>query len=57
MKFSANLGFLWSDRSLPEAIRAAARAGFGWIPAGHLGIWGRLTDVATAMGLVERRSD
>ena len=28
MKFSANLGFLWSDRSLPEAIRAAARAGF-----------------------------
>ncbi|RWC97522.1 MAG: isomerase [Mesorhizobium sp.] len=28
MKFSANLGFLWSDRSLPEAIRAAGAAGF-----------------------------
>lgn len=29
MKFSANLGFLWADRPLPDAIRAAARAGFG----------------------------
>lgn len=28
MRFSANLGFLWTDRPLPEAIRAAARAGF-----------------------------
>ena len=28
MKFSANLGFLWTDRSLPEAIHAAADAGF-----------------------------
>lgn len=28
MKFSANLGFLWSDRSLPDAIRAASEAGF-----------------------------
>lgn len=28
MKFSANLGFLWKDRSLPDAIRAAAAAGF-----------------------------
>ena len=27
-RFSANLGFLWSDRSLPEAIRAAKAAGF-----------------------------
>ena len=27
-KFSANLGFLWSDLSLPDAIRAAKRAGF-----------------------------
>lgn len=26
--FSANLGFLWSDFSLPDAIRAAANAGF-----------------------------
>jgi hydroxypyruvate isomerase len=28
MKFSANLGFLWTDRPLPEAIRAAKKAGF-----------------------------
>lgn len=28
MKFSANLGFLWKDRPLPEAIRAAKAAGF-----------------------------
>lgn len=28
MKFSANLGFLWTDRPLPEAIRAAGAAGF-----------------------------
>jgi len=27
-KFSANLGFLWTDRSLPDAIRAAHKAGF-----------------------------
>jgi hydroxypyruvate isomerase len=28
MRFSANLGFLWKDRSLPDAIRAAKSAGF-----------------------------
>ena len=28
MKFSANLGFLWNDRPLPAAIRAAKEAGF-----------------------------
>lgn len=28
MKFSANLGFLWADRPLPDAIRAAYGAGF-----------------------------
>lgn len=28
MKFSANLGFLWNDLPLPDAIRAAAAAGF-----------------------------
>lgn len=28
MKFSANLGFLWADRSLPDAIHAAKAAGF-----------------------------
>jgi len=27
-KFSANLGFLWADRPLPDAIRAAHGAGF-----------------------------
>ena len=28
MKFSANLGFLWTEHSLPDAIRAAKKAGF-----------------------------
>jgi hydroxypyruvate isomerase len=28
VRFSANLGFLWADRPLPEAIRAAKAAGF-----------------------------
>lgn len=28
MKFSANLGFLWNDRTLPEAIRCAKAEGF-----------------------------
>lgn len=28
MKFSANLGFLWNDRPLPDAIHAARAAGF-----------------------------
>ncbi len=28
MRFSANLGFLWADLPLPQAIRAAACAGF-----------------------------
>jgi hydroxypyruvate isomerase len=28
MRFSANLGFLWTELSLPEAIRAAGAAGF-----------------------------
>lgn len=28
MKFSANLGFLWTDKALPDAIRAAHAAGF-----------------------------
>ncbi|MGQ7847208.1 hydroxypyruvate isomerase family protein [Granulosicoccus sp. 3-233] len=28
MKFSANLGFLWTESSLPDAVRAAASAGF-----------------------------
>ena len=28
MKFSANLGFLWKELELPEAIRAAGASGF-----------------------------
>lgn len=28
INFSANLGFLWTDRPLPDAIHAAAKAGF-----------------------------
>lgn len=28
LRFSANLGFLWADLPLPDAVRAAARAGF-----------------------------
>jgi hydroxypyruvate isomerase len=28
LRFSANLGFLWTDRTLPDAIRAAKAAGF-----------------------------
>lgn len=28
MRFSANLGFLWTELSLPDAIRAAKQAGF-----------------------------
>jgi hydroxypyruvate isomerase len=28
MTFSANLGFLWTDRALPDAVRAAHAAGF-----------------------------
>ncbi|MEM9781878.1 MAG: TIM barrel protein, partial [Pseudomonadota bacterium] len=28
MRFSANLGFLWTDRPLPDAIHAAHQAGF-----------------------------
>jgi hydroxypyruvate isomerase len=45
MKFSANLGFLWGDRPLPDAIHAAHKAGFDavechWpyaIPAADIG--------------------
>ena len=44
MKLSANLGFLWTDRALPDAIRAAHKAGFDavechWpydVPAGEV---------------------
>lgn len=35
MKVSANLGFLWTDLSLPDAIRAAGRAGFDAVECHH----------------------
>ncbi|MEM9761806.1 MAG: isomerase, partial [Pseudomonadota bacterium] len=28
MRLSANLGFLWTELPLPDAVRAAAAAGF-----------------------------
>lgn len=62
--FSANLGFLWTDKPLPDAIRAAAAAGFDavefhWpydVPATDI----RATLEATglkALGLNTRRGD
>ncbi|MCU0906360.1 MAG: TIM barrel protein [Rhodobacteraceae bacterium] len=63
-RFSANLGFLWTDRSLPDAIRAAAAAGFDavechWpydIPASQ--VRAALDDTGLPMlGLNTRRGD
>lgn len=33
MKFSANLGFLWTELTLPDAIEAAASTGFDAVEA------------------------
>jgi len=64
MKFSANLGFLWNDRPLPDAIRAAKAAGFDavechWpydVPAEKVSK--ALTDTGFRMlGLNTRRGD
>ena len=64
MKFSANLGFLWNDRPLPDAIRAAKAAGFDavechWpydIPAAD--VKAALTETGLRMlGLNTRRGD
>lgn len=64
MKFSANLGFLWNDRPLPDAIRAAKAAGFDavechWpydIPAAEVA--DALTETGLEMlGLNTRRGD
>ena len=64
MRFSANLGFLWADRPLPEAIRAAAAAGFDavechWpydVPASEVAA--ALADTGLPMlGLNTRRGD
>ena len=48
MKFSANLGFLWNDRPLPEAIRAAKDAGFDAVEC-HWPYAVSADDVATAL--------
>ena len=63
-RFSANLGFLWSDLPLPDAIRAAASAGFDAVEC-HWPYDVPAEDVATALaetglpmlGLNTRRGD
>ncbi|GAB5447567.1 hydroxypyruvate isomerase family protein [Gymnodinialimonas sp.] len=63
-RFSANLGFLWTDRSLPDAIRAAHGAGFHAVEC-HWPFETPAADVADAMaetglpmlGLNTRRGD
>ncbi|WP_299783695.1 TIM barrel protein [uncultured Roseobacter sp.] len=63
-RFSANLGFLWNDRPLPDAIRAAKAAGFDavechWpydIPAAEVAA--ALSETGLSMlGLNTRRGD
>ena len=53
MKFSANLGFLWVDRPLPERIKAAKNAGFDAVechfPYEHPA--GQIADVLSQTGL------
>ncbi|SMX51127.1 hydroxypyruvate isomerase family protein [Actibacterium lipolyticum] len=48
MRFSANLGFLWADRPLPDAIRAAKAAGFDAVEC-HWPYDFPATDVAAAL--------
>ncbi|WP_210879720.1 hydroxypyruvate isomerase family protein [Roseovarius autotrophicus] len=64
MRFSANLGFLWTDHPLPEAIRAAKEAGFDavelhWpyeVPAAHVAAALHETGLP-CIGLNTRRGD
>lgn len=64
MQFSANLGFLWNDRPLPDAIRAAKAAGFGAVEC-HWPYETPAADVSAALaetglamlGLNTRRGD
>lgn len=64
MKFSANLGFLWTELSLPDAIRAAKAAGFDAVES-HWPYDTPAKDVAAALqetglpmlGLNTRRGD
>lgn len=39
MKFSANLCFLWSDRPLPDAIRAVKATGFDAVDGQQFDSW------------------
>ncbi|MCB1332882.1 MAG: TIM barrel protein [Roseivivax sp.] len=63
-RFSANLGFLWTDRPLPEAIEAAAQAGFDAVechwpydtPAAEVGAALRRTGLPM-LGLNTRRGN
>jgi len=48
IQFSANLGFLWTEHSLPDAIRAAKAAGFHAVEC-HWPYATSTTDVATAL--------
>lgn len=49
MRFSANLGFLWTECALPDAIRAAAGAGFAAVEC-H---WPYDTDVPAVCAALE----
>jgi hydroxypyruvate isomerase len=49
VKFSANLGFLWKELSLPDAIHAAKAAGFDAVEC-HWPYETPSADVATALG-------
>lgn len=64
MRFSANLGFLWADLALPQAIRAAAAAGFDAVEChwpydtDPAGVAAALRDTGLPMlGLNTRRGD
>lgn len=48
LKFSANLGFLWTELSLPDAVRAASAAGFDAVEC-HFPYDENLDDVRAAL--------
>ena len=48
ISFSANLGFLWTDQPLPDAIRSAAAAGFDAVEC-HMPYMHAHGDVASAL--------
>ena len=51
IRFSANLGFLWTARPLPDAIVAAAAAGFDAVEC-HMPYLYDPTDISTVLGQV-----